>query len=601
MVEFYASIGATGGEVEAVADRIDRIETVRSTPGLAAGVNASSHWIDTGSDGPVDVLAAGKVFGVRTAPGTYRSVVRTSTVDVVMERYHDQGPSGLTALNGEFVVVLADEDTGETAVVTDRIGALPGFWTETDDGVRITTNVQLLAADDTVDLAFDLDYLTEYFVFQRAFGVRTPLADVEKLPPGSVLVFDDNGLRRTDSYWRPEYTPSDRPYSYFVDEFAERIASVIDERSQHPGPTGLLLSGGSDSRLLAHLLGDDVTAYHMNDRENEEVAITRRIAAHTGIDVELLERDRDYYLDVLAADAPYDNFTSWFYESHSVGFEAQLAGSNLVTGLFCDILFRGYYLPETYVTIPVWNRTLTLPRLGDVSPGALLDHRLSTMTYGGVPEYLDHDRSIGEILRGEFRVDGDGYVDHGIRYPDVEPLFFSCYPLTNDYARDYFGTLRIGPRWSPFLDARMIDLQLQYPMEYMLEDHIVNDVIERFDPRLLDIPHGESGVRLDASRVTHELAIQVRSKLERIRRSVYPQDVGYATRGSWQDHASLFRNNERFDEYLYAGDVRDRLDGLSFVDSAAVYDCYEAGASHTDFYPLITLLETPIAKRIARS
>lgn len=599
MVEFYASIGASGGVVDTVADRIGRIETVRSTPQLAAGVHASSHWVATGSNGPVDVLAAGKVFSVRTAPGTYRPVVRESTVDVVLERYHEQGLSGLTTLNGEFVVVLSDEETGETAVVTDRLGALPGFWTETGDGIRVTTNPQLLAADDTVDLAFDLDYLTEYFVFQRAFGIRTPLAEVEKLPPASVLVFDDDGIRRTDSYWRPEYTPSNRPYTYFVDEFADRIATVIDERSRMPGPTGLLLSGGSDSRLLAHLLGEDVTAYHMNDRENEEVAIARRIADHTGIDMDLLERDRDYYLDVLSADALFDNFTSWFYESHAVGFQSRLAGSNLVTGLFCDILFRGYYLPETQVTIPVWNKTLTLPRLGDVSPGTLRDHRLSTMTYGDAPEYLEHDRSIDEILRAEFWVDGDGYVDHGIRYPDIEPLFFSCYPLTNDYARDYFGTLRIGPRWSPFLDARMLDLQLEYPMEYMLEEHIVNDVIERLDPGLLAIPHGESGVRLDASRVTHELSIQVRSKLDRIKRSVRPPDVGYATRGSWQDHEYLFQNNDRFDEYLYASDVRDRLDRLSFVDSSSVYERYEAGGTHQNFYPLITLLETPIAKAIA--
>lgn len=602
MVEFYASIGSTGDVVDTVADHVDRIDTEISTPSLSVGTRTDVHWIDSTSTETITVLVAGTVFSVRGDDGDYRSVVGQSAADVVLERYQEGGVDSLAALNGEFVVVVGDEGRGVTAVVTDRIGALPGFWTEAGDGVRLTTNTQLFAADDSVGLEFDLDYLTEYFVFQRTFGIHTPLEDVEKLPPSHLLVFDASGdLLRDESYWDPVYAPSNRRYRYFVEEFADRISTVMEERSQVPGRGGLLLSGGSDSRLLAHLMDDDATAYHMNDRENEEVAVARRIAAHTGLPLEFLQRQQDYYLDVLEADSEYDNFISWFYESHSVGFESRLSDANLYTGLFCDILFRGYYLPEKYVTIPVWNRTITLPRLDEMSPELLIDHRLSTMSYGSAPRYLRHGRSINEILRENYREVDDGIVDHGIRYPSVEPLYFSYYPLTNDYARDYYGTLRIGPRWSPFLDARMIDLQLQYPMEYMLERNIINDVIERFDPGLLAIPHGESGVRLDSSRLIHELAIQVRSKLDRIRKSVGTWDVGYTTRGSWQDHQYVFQHEERFDDYMYSSDVRDRLDGLGFIDTAAVYELYESDGTYLDFYPLITLLETPVARAISRA
>lgn len=601
MVEFYASIGSSDKVVGDVAERVDRIESEISTPSLSVGVQTDGHWLDTARSGDVTILVAGTVFSIRQADGDYRSVVGENTAKVVLDRYLEHGLDSLADLNGEFVVLVGDAGTGHTAVVTDRLGALPGFWIETNDGARITTNTQLFTADD-VELAFDLDYLTEYFVFQRTFGIHTPLENVEKLPPASILVLDGDGVpTRNDSYWEPTYTPSNRNYTYFVGEFADRISTVMAERSRMPGTNGLLLSGGSDSRLLAHLLDGDASAFHMNDHENEEVAVARRIAAHSGLSLEFLQRDQEYYFDVLEADSEYDNYISWFHESHTVGFEDRLAGTNLFTGLFCDILFRGYYLPETQVTIPVWNKTVNLPRLGEVSPDSLLDHRLSTMSYGPAPEYLQQDRSVVDILRENFRVTGDGIVDHGVRYPSIEPLYFSYYPLTNDYARDYYGTLRIGPRWSPFLDARMIDLQLQYPMEFMMEKNIINDVIDRLDPGLLAIPHGESGVRLDSSRAAHELTLQVRSKLDRIRKAVGTWDLGYTQRGSWQDHKYIFQHSERLDDYMYSNDVQNRLAGLEFIDTDAVYELYESGGTYLDFYPLISLLETPVARTIART
>lgn len=600
MVEFYASIGSTDGTVATVADRVDRIENTISTP-LSVGVQTDVHWLDSTSTETITVLVAGMVFSIRDDDGNYRSVVEQPTADVVLDRYRERGADALGALNGEFVVLVWDADRDETTVVTDRIGALPCFWTDTGDSVRITTNTQLFAADDSVELAFDLDYLTEYFVFQRTFGIHTPLEGVEKLPPGSMFVFDADGkLLRDETYWEPVYAPSTRNYEYFVDEFADRISTVMDERSRVPGRRSLLLSGGSDSRLLAHLI-DDATAYHLNDRENREVRVARRIAAHTGLPFEFLQREQDYYLDVLEADSKYDNFISWFYEAHSIGFESQLSDSNLYTGLYSDMLFHGYYLPKTQVTIPVWNKTISLPRLDKMSPELLNDHRLSTMSYGPAPGYLRHDRSIDEILRDNYRMEADAVIDHGIRYQSVEPLYFSYYPLSNDYSRDYNGTLRIGPRWTPFLDDRMIDLQLQYPLEYMLERNLVNDVIERFDPELLAIPHGESGVRLDRPRLVHELAIQLRSKLQRIRKAVGAWDAGYTTSGSWQDHQYVFQNEQRFDDYMYSSDVQDRIEGLEFVDTSEMYERYESDGTFLDFYPLITLLEMPVTKSIART
>lgn len=600
MVEFYASIGGDG--VDAVSEGVARLEPVLSSSTVSAAAPTDGHWLETANRDDVDVLVAGEVFSVHEASGALHSVAGENTAEVILDRYAKQGRDSLWNLNGEFVALVADHGSGETAIVTDRIGARPGFRTQTDDGTRITTNLQLFAADDSVELTFDLDYLTEYFVFQRTFGIATPLVGVEKLPPASVLVFDEAGTCiRDTSYWEPTYEPMDREYEYFVREFADRLSDVFDERLRAAGEPGLLLSGGSDSRLLAHLLDGEATAYHMNDHENEEVGVARAIADHTGLAFEFLERDADYYLDVLNNDSAHDNFTSWFYESHAVGFEDRLADATLVTGLFCDILFRGYYLPMRHVNIPLWNKTLKIPTLDEVSPEAFVSHRLSRMAYGPAPPYLRHGRSIEEILRENYRITEAGIVDHGIRYPSVEPLYFSCYPLTNDYARDYFGTLRIGPRWTPFLDARMIDLQLSYPLDYMLEKNIVNDVIKRFDPELLSIPHGETGVRLDRSRLVHELSKQIRAKLDDIRNTVGLSEASYATRGSWQNHRYLFRNNPRFDEFLYSNEVEELLGGLDCIDRNHVYELYESGGSYLDFYPLITMLEMPVTQAIART
>ncbi|MFC6716045.1 hypothetical protein ACFQGT_17685 [Natrialbaceae archaeon GCM10025810] len=602
MVEFYGTIGPDTETIERITDEVDRLEPMRTGSLLSVAAPKDTHWLTSFDGENTTVLVAGRIFSIKTASGTYRPVANSARC--IYERYMADEVDIDEHVNGEFLALIADRERDEVTVITDRLSTVPGFRVCGGDGtLRITTNLQLYAFDPLVTLQYHPDYLAEYFAFQRVFGIYTPVRDVTKFPPATAVSYDPSGTARSETtYWTPTRRPVNRPYEYFVDEFITRLGEVFHERLSSDERLGILLSAGSDSRLLARLIPGEARAYHMNDFVNREAKIAAAIAARTGTDFRFLRRDKDYYFRILLNDSKYDNYTSWFHESHAAGFADELGSEEtIVTGLFADVMFKGYYVPKRTITIPGLDLDVLLPSQVPISTiSGLIEHRIENMSvHRTIPRYYVHDRSLREILTENVCRAQNGIVDHGIYQPSIFSALCSYYPLTNDTSRDYFGTLRVGPRWSPFLDARLIDLHLEMPIKYMIRNNIVNDAIEHLDSSLIAIPHNDSGFRLDRSRRLHLLGEIIR-ELATIVGTGSPE-VPYGTQGSWTDHRTLFERNESFEEYLYSEDTMKKIAGLDVIDGEEVYDQFESDRYWMDFYPLLTVLATPLTERITQS
>lgn len=563
----------------------------------------------TAADGDVLVWVWGDLFGHDDGAGyTYRSELAPGATDAeycadLFDRY---GVDFLAGLNGEFVGCLYDRSTGTFRVFTDRLGLRAVYHTRTGAGeVVVSTELQAIPTYPTVETGLAVEYVYEYLAVRRAFGVRTPLAGVEQVPPGSYLRVDP-GAGETDvtRYWYPRFEPVDRPFRECVAEFTDVFLEVLDERVRSDRSYGVLLSGGADSRLiLAGLdeLGEDVVAFHMNEWMNREARIAERVARVTDTEFRFLHRDHEYQSRALERNTELTEFVSWFDQAHANGFADELRDavdvvlggeySAEVVGNFTDFPTRSVRTGFGLLHLPFRDRIDSVTEYLDV-----LDR--------GLPGYLETPPTLREILEANLSRDGTAIDHHGVRYESLEDLlvFSELYPATNDADHlNYRGTIQELPHWTPFLDARMIEFTRTYPHAYRLRRKIVNQAVKRLDPALADVPYANTGVPLGYPFFAHYAADRLQQFRKRnLPSSTDPTPAPHYTHGSWPDDAELLRHRPLVEETL--SEKADLIRQLPFLDEAGIRECYRAHLDGEDrageLFTLLTFLRMPVTELV---
>lgn len=545
----------------------------------------------------------GSVWGF-DGPNGYETI-KTAPTTCAAQLYDQHGIEFVAGLNGSFAGLIYDRESQQAHIFTDRLGTRPIHYAQTDTGLVFSTDIQTLPRHQAITPSFDLEYLAEYFTLQRSFGLKTPLEGVELLPPGSITTVDvGRGSVETTRYWEPHYDPEDRPRSYFVDRLATIVKEVVEDRSSIDATYGLLLSGGSDSRLaLAALTAADrsVHAYHLNEWENREAEIARRAAETVGAEYTFLQRDRDYPARALDRTAPIMNFVGYFNQVHAVGFADRLRTEvdALVTGHYGDMLFEGNHFPTETVdlgqlgsfTLPVMDRVRTM---ADV-----VAHRVGDRT---APAYIADvlDRDIHEIYSANITGHNGRVVDHGVEYRSLrDAVIASRCPLTNGTSQFFYqGTLQMQPSWTPFLDNRLVELFLSTPARYLLRGALVGGAIERLAPELAAIPHAKTGVALSRPYAAQWLGTIATGFADRHVKKPLPEP--HWTQGPWPDHGELIRTHSFVRETL--DQQSDLIQALPFLDADGIETCYqrhlEGEHNLAALYSLVTFLKMPVVRQV---
>lgn len=520
--------------------------------------------------------------------------------------YERHGIEVASELNGSFVAAVYDREREVVHLLTDRLGTRPLYYARLPGGsLAVATHVQALASHPSVDTTLDPDYLSEYLSLGHVGGVKTPIEEIESFPPSSVITVDaTTGETRTDRYWEPRYRPVDLPFERFVDRFIDAFSQVFEERYR-PGRThGLLLSGGSDSRLLLAAANDaaapneDTPAYHMADWMSKEARIAERTAMVADVPFTLLRRDEDYQRHALATNPAMMNFYGRFDQGHPTGFRDRLTNEVdvVLTGLYADTLFKDQSIPTRpnvplgplgSLPVPIARRIDSVEEYLDLFPEA-------------PPASFDSGTGIRSILEENIHRDGDAIVDHGVRYPSLES-FLACrafYPMSNDPDLFYWGLTQLLPHWTPFLDNRLVDLALTYPRRYALRRDVVNAALTRLAPDLASIPHPATNVRLD-----RPFPLQyVGDNLTRLKRNLGPDDTppqSYYTNGPWTNPDDLLVDHPFVNQMLQEKrDLLDRLPGFDPDRVDAVYRAHTEGGDHTkELFHLLSFLWMPATEQ----
>lgn len=209
----------------------------------------------------------------------------------------------LTTLDGAFVAMVWDRESGKVALVPDFLGMQPFFVATTGEAVLLASELTGIAASGLVDVQMDPAGLGAFFSFGHAIGERTMLRGVARPHGGMVHVLDLATARwERHDYWQ---WPADNKPIPVQDLDSERLVDAwrSDARryADYAADSLLLLSGGFDSRLLLALameLGmrpQALAVGHARELTGADGRFAARVARQFDIPLTVVESPADFY------------------------------------------------------------------------------------------------------------------------------------------------------------------------------------------------------------------------------------------------------------------------------------------------------------------
>ena len=161
------------------------------------------------------------------------------------------GPDGFSRLLGDFCCAHWDDQRRELICAKDTMGVRPLYYLNCRGYLAFASAIRGILALELMPARPNLDFLKAELLGLHTHKALTPIEGVERLLPGQFLRVV-NGSVNVHRYWRLEAAPiSYRDSSEWAEEARVLMDRAVKSRAHN---TGILLSGGLDSSLLAGLL-----------------------------------------------------------------------------------------------------------------------------------------------------------------------------------------------------------------------------------------------------------------------------------------------------------------------------------------------------------
>lgn len=471
----------------------------------------------------------------------------STDAEFCMNLYKKHSMDFVKNLNSNFVCVIIDKGDSKTHIITDRLGSIPLYYTKLDDQSFIfSTSLQAIARHSRYDIAFDKKNLCQYLTIYRVLGKHTPLKNIKKVHPASILTFDHKkGKVKEEVYWKPDYKPMNKSFQFFKDWFSQIFDDVMNDRIYDNKDYGLFLSGGTDSRLIAHYLKGEKT-FHINDSLNREAKIARKIASISENEFVFLQRDLEYYPRLLKAITPHMNFNAPFQSPHHFLFKEEFKNLTLLHGLYGDTMLLGH-------AIPSYKNKSPFPSIP------------SPMEINKVKEYLNWiDKNSPEYINLKYRkstiIDEKEFKMNNVAYGNLENIiqYGIIYPLTNKGSTLYYEALNhLAPTCHPYLDNRIIEISQYLPMNYKLRRDIVRETLYNKNKNLSKVMYPTSLIPAHHDKLIHGLFSLFHSKLDKLIHHMEGQ-------GSWADYYKVIRKTGYAEDLIKNN--KDTLDSFDYLD-----------------------------------
>ena len=179
-----------------------------------------------------------------------------SDTETIVHAYEEYGTACVTRLRGMFAFAIWDANRERLFIARDRFGKKPVFLRRHGEQLHFASEIKALLAADNAGVEVNIDSIRDYLLYRYVPAPQTLIRGIEKLPPGSLAVWQDGRLDIERYYAPPDLLPlvqssvPDEP----VGEFLNKLDDAVACRMVSDVPFGAFLSGGIDSSAVVALM-----------------------------------------------------------------------------------------------------------------------------------------------------------------------------------------------------------------------------------------------------------------------------------------------------------------------------------------------------------
>src|SRR5215216_2016652 len=202
-------------------------------------------------DGRVTAIVNGEIYNHRelreALEGRGHRWATDSDSEVIVHAYEEYGSDCVRHLNGIFAFALWDDRERRLVASRDAFGVKPLYWWSDGRRVALASEIGALLAAGLAQPEVDRIALDHYLACRFVPSPRTLFNGVQKLPPASLLVAQENGSPRVTSWRDPPGGSLAGEQDELADQLAERFTDAVERQMMSDVPYGAFLSGGVDS------------------------------------------------------------------------------------------------------------------------------------------------------------------------------------------------------------------------------------------------------------------------------------------------------------------------------------------------------------------
>src|SRR5262249_40237325 len=139
---------------------------------------------------------------------TLLGIVRPTSASLLLDSAVHKGATSLEHLEGQFVVVFCDTESGAVHVVNDRFGSRPFYFLRAGDKTYYASSLRFLFRLAGIRPSPDPLGWLQIFTYWHTFGQRTNRLGAVRLRPASHVTISLEGLDDRQ-YWQLTHEPSD--------------------------------------------------------------------------------------------------------------------------------------------------------------------------------------------------------------------------------------------------------------------------------------------------------------------------------------------------------------------------------------------------------
>jgi asparagine synthase (glutamine-hydrolysing) len=258
---------------------------------------AGGHQPLANEDGTVRVVFNGEIYNYRELRRELIGrghVFRTqSDTETIVHAYEEWGDDAVARLNGMFGFAILDErGPARLLLARDRFGIKPLYYYEHSTegaglGLVFGSEAKSLLAHPDVPRRPDPESIALYLGLGYVPAPRTAFADIRKLPPGHLLVYQKGRAAVRRYAWPPAFMPTPRTSEGHVQAVEATVRASVQRQLMSDVPLGALLSGGLDSSIVVACMArrpEGVEAFSASfaDRTIDETPFARVVADRFG-------------------------------------------------------------------------------------------------------------------------------------------------------------------------------------------------------------------------------------------------------------------------------------------------------------------------------